>query len=56
MNRFAEGLDHPRTLQALPNGDILVALTQSPNIQTGESNWLRDLVAGFLFRKAGRRR
>ncbi|MBO6527324.1 PQQ-dependent sugar dehydrogenase [Erythrobacter sp.] len=53
VNRFAEGLDHPRTLQALPNGDILAALTQSPKIQTGESNWLRDLVAGFLFRKAG---
>lgn len=53
VTRFAEGLDHPRTLQALPNGDILVALTRSPKIQSGESNWLRDLVAGFLFRKAG---
>ena len=53
VTRFADGLDHPRTLQALPNGDILVSLTQSPKIQTGESNWLRDLVAGFLFRKAG---
>ena len=53
VNRFAEGLDHPRTLQALPNGDILVSLTQSPKIEGGDSNWLRDLVAGFLFRKAG---
>lgn len=53
VNRFAEGLDHPRTLQALPNGDILVSLTQSPKIESGDSNWLRDLVAGFLFRKAG---
>ncbi|QYJ07295.1 PQQ-dependent sugar dehydrogenase [Qipengyuania flava] len=53
VTRFAEGLDHPRTLQALPNGDILVALTQSPRIESGESNWIRDLVAGFLFRKAG---
>ena len=53
VNRFAEGLDHPRTLQALPNGDILVSLTQSPKIESGEGNWLRDLVAGFLFRKAG---
>lgn len=53
VNRFAEGLDHPRTLQALPNGDLLVSLTQSPKIESGDSNWLRDLVAGFLFRKAG---
>ena len=28
--RFAEGLDHPRTLLTLPNGDVLVALTNSP--------------------------
>ena len=30
VGRFAEGLDHPRTLLALPNGDILVAETNSP--------------------------
>jgi glucose/arabinose dehydrogenase len=53
VTRFADGLDHPRTLQALPNGDILVSLTQSPKLGGGESNWLRDLIAGFLFRKAG---
>ena len=54
VNRFADGLDHPRTLQALPNGDILVTLTRAPKLDTGEGgNWLRDLVAGFLFRKAG---
>jgi glucose/arabinose dehydrogenase len=28
--RFAEGLDHPRTLLTLPNGDVLVAETNSP--------------------------
>lgn len=28
--RFAEGLDHPRTLLTLPNGDVLVALTNAP--------------------------
>ena len=53
VTRFADGLDHPRTLQALPNGDILVSLTRSPKIGGGESNWLRDLVASFLFDKAG---
>ena len=51
VNRFADGLDHPRTLQALPNGDILVTLTRAPKLDTGEGGkWLRDLVAGFLFR------
>ncbi len=30
VNRFAEGLDHPRTMLTLPNGDVLVALTNSP--------------------------
>ena len=28
--RFAEGLDHPRTMLVLPNGDVLVAESQSP--------------------------
>jgi len=28
--RFAEGLDHPRTMLTLPNGDVLVALTNAP--------------------------
>ncbi|HMO75937.1 MAG TPA: sorbosone dehydrogenase family protein [Sphingopyxis sp.] len=28
--RFAEGLDHPRTILVLPNGDVLVAESQSP--------------------------
>ncbi|MBW8755432.1 MAG: sorbosone dehydrogenase family protein, partial [Sphingomonadales bacterium] len=30
VSRFAEGLDHPRTLLTLPNGDVLVAETNSP--------------------------
>ena len=46
VNRFADGLDHPRTLQALPNGDILVTLTRAPKLDTGEGgNWLRDLAS-----------
>ena len=28
--RFAEGLDHPRTMLTLPNGDVLVAQTNAP--------------------------
>lgn len=41
--RFAEGLDHPRTMLALPNGDVLVALTNSPK-RTGGG------VTGFFQR------
>ncbi|MCY1403089.1 putative membrane-bound dehydrogenase domain protein [compost metagenome] len=30
VQRFAEGLDHPRWLYSLPNGDVLVAETNAP--------------------------
>jgi glucose/arabinose dehydrogenase len=30
VNRFADGLDHPRWLYVLPNGDLLVAETNAP--------------------------
>ena len=30
VSRFATGLDHPRTLLTLPNGDVLVAETDAP--------------------------
>jgi glucose/arabinose dehydrogenase len=33
--RFAEGLDHPRTMLTLPNGDVLVAETNSPPREGG---------------------
>ena len=33
--RFAVGLDHPRVIHALPNGDILVTLTRSPKKDDG---------------------
>ena len=33
--RFAEGLDHPRVLYRLPNGDVLVTLTNSPPRDVG---------------------
>ncbi len=50
VNRFAEGLDHPRTLYALPNGDILVSLTRSPNQQGGG---IMGWIANKLMTKAG---
>src|SRR4051812_42103329 len=30
VNAFATGLDHPRSLYVLPNGDVLVAETNAP--------------------------
>ena len=30
VNAFADGLDHPRWLYVLPNGDVLVAETNAP--------------------------
>lgn len=35
VSRFAEGLDHPRTMLTLPNGDVLIAETNSPPREVG---------------------
>ena len=52
VNRFAEGLDHPRVIYAMPGGDILVTLTRAPEGEVA-GGWLTNLVAGFLFSEAG---
>ena len=45
VSRFAEGLDHPRTLYTLPNGDVLVSLTRSPSKGGGGiTGWIADLL------------
>ena len=53
--RFAEGLDHPRTLFALPNGDVLVSLTRAPKSEGGGGvmDTIKGWVAGVLLSKAG---
>ncbi|NVE95415.1 PQQ-dependent sugar dehydrogenase [Altererythrobacter lutimaris] len=51
VQRFAEGLDHPRVIHALPNGDILVALTRSPKSE--DDGGLVAWVADWLMTKAG---
>lgn len=54
VSRFAEGLDHPRTMLTLPNGDVLVALTGGPKVEPpGNRSWIEEKVQNFLFRKAG---
>ena len=48
VSRFAEGLDHPRTMMTLPNGDVLVAETNSPPREGGRSitNWFMNIFIG----------
>ena len=51
VKAFAEGLDHPRWLYVLPNGDVLVAETNTPP-QPGESG-LRGWIGHFIMKQAG---
>ncbi|MBP7705026.1 MAG: sorbosone dehydrogenase family protein [Caulobacter sp.] len=45
VTRFAEGLDHPRWLYRLPNGDILVVETNSPpKEKKGLTAWVEKQV------------
>lgn len=48
--RYAEGLDHPRTMLALPNGDILVAETRDP---PAEGGGLLGVIQDALMSRAG---
>ena len=47
---FAAGLDHPRWLYRLPNGDVLVAESNSPPRKT---SGITDWVMGVLMKRAG---
>jgi len=49
VSRFAEGLDHPRWLLALPNGDVLVAEAAAPPSQGDATNpgirgWIQKML------------
>jgi glucose/arabinose dehydrogenase len=50
VQAFASGLDHPRWLYRLPNGDVLVAETNSPPRKVGG---VTGMVMGSLMKKAG---
>lgn len=51
VNAFASGLSHPRTLLVLPNGDVLVAESNTPAKEA--SGGLRGMVMRFVMGKAG---
>jgi glucose/arabinose dehydrogenase len=49
VNALATGLDHPRWLHVLPNGDVLVAETNAPprpEEESGIKGWIARLVLG----------
>lgn len=47
---YASGLDHPRTLLALPNGDVLVTETNAPEKET---RGFREWIASAIMKRAG---
>lgn len=47
VNAFAKGLDHPRWLYRLPNGDVLVAESNSPPREDGGiTGWVMKTLMG----------
>lgn len=50
VNRFAEGLDHPRWLYVLPNGDVLVA---ESNAQPKPPEGIRGRIMAKVMKRAG---
>jgi len=49
---FASGLDHPRWLLVLPNGDVLVAESNAPPKPDDRKN-IRDYVMALVMKRAG---
>ncbi|WP_312148363.1 sorbosone dehydrogenase family protein [Brevundimonas sp.] len=53
VNAFATGLDHPRWLYELPNGDLLVAESNAPPKPDDKKGGLRGWIQGLVMGKAG---
>src|SRR6195952_1915581 len=52
VNAFATGLDHPRTVYALPNGDVLVAESNAPP-KPDDGKGIRAWAQKFFMKRAG---
>ena len=52
VNAFAVGLDHPRWIYVLPNGDVLVAETNAPP-KPDDSKGIRGWVQQLVMKRAG---
>ncbi|PLW82516.1 sorbosone dehydrogenase [Kineobactrum sediminis] len=52
VTAFAEGLDHPRWLYVLPNGDVLVAETNAPPGKSGIDG-IKGWVMNWVMKRAG---
>jgi len=52
VTAFARGLDHPRWLLVLPNGDVLVAETNAP-VRPENSSGFKGWVMGLMMKRAG---
>ena len=52
VRAFAQGLDHPRWLYVLPNGDVLVAETNAPP-RPDEGKGIKGWIMGKVMQKAG---
>lgn len=55
VTAYASGLDHPRWLYVLPNGDVLVAETNAPPKPESASGGFKAWVAGLVMKRAGAR-
>ncbi|MGD9967735.1 MAG: sorbosone dehydrogenase family protein [Hyphomonadaceae bacterium] len=53
VNAFASGLDHPRWLYVLPNGDVLVAETNAPANRPDENRGIRAFFMRLAMSRAG---
>jgi glucose/arabinose dehydrogenase len=52
VTAFANGLDHPRWLYVLPNGDVLVAETNAPE-RPDDAKGIKGIIFKFFQRNAG---
>jgi glucose/arabinose dehydrogenase len=52
VTAFASGLDHPRWLYVLPNGDVLVAETNAPP-KPEDGAGIRSWLMGWFMKRAG---